>query len=71
VAKARKEVLALAGHEVAISNPEKIYFPKAGISKLEVVQYYLSVEEAVLRAVARRPMILKRYVNGAEGEPFY
>jgi DNA ligase D-like protein (predicted polymerase) len=71
VAKARKEVLELAGHEVAISNPEKIYFPKAGITKLEVVQYYLAVEEAVLRAVARRPMILKRYVNGAESEPFY
>jgi DNA ligase D-like protein (predicted polymerase) len=71
VAKARKEVLELAGHEVAISNPEKIYFPKVGITKLEVVRYYLAVEEAVLRAVARRPMILKRYVNGAEGEPFY
>jgi len=71
VAKARKEVLDVAGHEVAVSNPEKVYFPKAGITKLEVVQYYLAVEEAVLRAVARRPMILKRYVNGAEGEPFY
>ena len=71
MAKARKEVLDVAGHEVAVSNPEKVYFPKAGITKLEVVQYYLAVEEAVLRAVARRPMILKRYVNGAEGEPFY
>jgi DNA ligase D-like protein (predicted polymerase) len=71
VAKARKETIEVAGHEVAVSNPEKIYFPKAGITKLEVVRYYLTVEQAVLRAVARRPMILKRYVNGAEGEPFY
>jgi len=71
MAKATKQVFSLGGHEVAVSNPEKIYFPKAGITKLELVQYYLAVEEAVLRAVARRPMILKRYVNGAEGEPFY
>jgi len=71
VAKARKEVLRVAGHEVAVSNPDKLYFPKAGITKLEVVQYYLAVAEPVLRAVARRPMILKRYVDGAEGEPFY
>ncbi|HSN27052.1 MAG TPA: non-homologous end-joining DNA ligase, partial [Kofleriaceae bacterium] len=71
MAKAKKQIFALGGHEVALSNPEKIYFPKAGITKLELVEYYLAVEPCVLRAVARRPMILKRYVNGAEGEPFY
>ena len=54
-----------------MSNPEKIYFPKAGITKLELVQYYLAVAEGALRGVARRPMILKRYVNGVEAEPFY
>src|SRR5579864_6600173 len=71
MAKAKQERLIVAGHEVSVSNPDKLYFPKAGITKLELVQYYLAVQDGVLRALARRPMILKRYVNGAEGEPFY
>ena len=68
---AKKTVLEVGPFEVTVSNPEKIYFAKAAITKLEVVQYYLAVQEGVLRALARRPMILKRYVNGAEAEPFY
>jgi len=71
MAKATHQLFELGGHEVKLSNPEKVYFPKAGITKLDLVEYYLSVESGVLRALARRPMILKRYVNGAEGEPFY
>jgi DNA ligase D-like protein (predicted polymerase) len=71
VAKAKQEILSLDGHDVAVSNPEKIYFPRAGITKLELVQYYLAVAEGALRGVARRPQILKRFVNGAEAEPFY
>jgi bifunctional non-homologous end joining protein LigD len=71
MAKAEKEILEFDGAEVTLSNPSKIYFPKAGITKKELVEYYLAVLPGVLRALARRPMILKRYVNGAEGEPFY
>jgi DNA ligase D-like protein (predicted polymerase) len=71
VAKARQQILQLAGREVAVSNPEKVYFPRAGITKLELVQYYLAVADGALRGVARRPQILKRFVDGAEGEPFY
>jgi DNA ligase D-like protein (predicted polymerase) len=71
VAKTEKMVLELAGREVQISNPGKVYFPQAGITKLELVQYYLSVAEGAIRGVARRPMILKRYVNGIDAEPFY
>jgi len=71
VAKPEQELLELDGHEVPVTNPRKIYFPRAGITKLELVQYYLSVAEGALRGVARRPMILKRYVNGVEAEPFY
>jgi DNA ligase D len=67
----KKITLEVAGHEVAVTNPDKLYFANAGITKLELVEYYLSVQEGVLRALARRPMILKRYVDGAEGEPFY
>ncbi|HEU4731107.1 MAG TPA: DNA primase small subunit domain-containing protein [Kofleriaceae bacterium] len=71
MAKVRQEIVFLAGHEVAISNPDKVYFPRAGITKLELVQYYLSVADGALRGVARRPQIMKRFVDGAEGEPFY
>jgi DNA ligase D-like protein (predicted polymerase) len=71
MAKADQTVLELAGRRVPISNPGKIYFPGPGITKLQLVQYYLAVAEGALRGVARRPMLLKRYVNGIEGEPFY
>ncbi len=71
MAKTEHQVFELGGHEVRLSNPDKVYFPKAGITKRDLVEYYLAVESGVLRALARRPMILKRYVNGAEGEPFY
>src|SRR5512134_4022765 len=71
MAKAEKEILEFGDIEVTLSNTNKIYFSKAGITKQQVVDYYLKVQDGVLRALARRPMILKRYVNGAEGEPFY
>ncbi len=71
MAKAKQELLELAGFEVGVSNPDKVYFPQAGITKLELVRYYLAVADGALRGIARRPMILKRYVNGAAGEPFY
>ena len=67
----RKEILQVAGHEVAVSNPGKIYFPRSGHTKLDVVRYYLNVADGALRGVAGRPMVLKRYVNGAEGEAFF
>jgi DNA ligase D len=64
-------VLELDGIEVTISNPDKIYFPRLGKTKLDLVHYYLSVAEAALRGVYDRPMNLKRFPNGAEGEAFY
>jgi len=67
----KKEILELAGHEVAISNPSKVYFPRAGVTKLEMVQYYLAVAPGALGGVRDRPMALKRFVNGAEAEPFF
>jgi DNA ligase D-like protein (predicted polymerase) len=71
MAKAASETLTLDGHAVTITNPSKVYFPEAGITKLELVRYYLAVAPAALRGVTRRPMVLKRYVNGAAGEPFF
>jgi bifunctional non-homologous end joining protein LigD len=67
----QKMILELADHEVAISNPNKVYFPRAGVTKLDMVRYYLAVAPGALGGVARRPMALKRFVNGAEGEPFF
>lgn len=59
------------GREVAVTNPEKVFFPAKGYTKLDLVRYYESVVEAALRGVMRRPMVLKRFVDGAEGEPFF
>jgi len=56
---------------VRVSNPDKVYFPAMGITKREVVDYYLSVAEPLLRAIGDRPTTLKRFVDGVEGEPFY
>jgi DNA ligase D len=56
---------------VRVSNPDKVYFPARGITKREVVEYYLAVAEPLLGAVGDRPTTLKRFVDGVEGEPFY
>ena len=71
MAKTPQTVLLAAGREVVISNPDKLYFPRAGHTKLDLARYYLAVAEAALRGVAGRPIVLKRYVDGAEGEPFF
>ena len=68
---AKKELLSVAGREVPISNPDKVFFPELGITKLELVNYYLAVAEGALRGVRGRPMALKRFVDGASGEPFF
>ncbi len=71
MAARKSEILQIAGREVAVSNPDKLFFPAAGVTKLELVRYYLAVAEGALRGVRDRPMALKRYVDGAEGEFFY
>jgi len=60
----------VAGRTVPVSNPDKVYFPRTGHTKLDVIRYYLTVAEGALRGVAGRPMILKRFVHGA-GEPAF
>jgi bifunctional non-homologous end joining protein LigD len=64
-------VLDLDGVEVKLSNPEKIFFPRLGKTKLDVVNYYLQVAAGALLGVRDRPMNLKRFPSGAESEPFY
>jgi DNA ligase D len=63
--------LEVAGHEVRVSNPSKVYFPEAGYTKLDLVEYYLAVADAALIHLRERPTVLKRYVDGAAGEPFF
>jgi DNA ligase D-like protein (predicted polymerase) len=65
------EVLDLAGREVTVTNPGKVFFPSLGLTKLDLVRYYLAVAGGALRGVRGRPMALKRFVNGAEGEYFF
>ena len=69
--KARQVVLELAGREVVITNPDKPFFPQAGHTKLHLVRYCAAVAEGALRGIAGRPIVLKRYVDGAAGEPFF
>jgi DNA ligase D len=69
--KAPHEIVAVAGHEVTISNPRKLLFPQAGFTKLDLVHYYLAVAAGALRGSGGRPNMLVRYPNGIESEFFY
>ena len=69
--KGERVTLEVAGREVTVTNPGKVYFPEAGITKLEVVRYYLAVAEGALRGAGGRPNVLVRYPNGIHGESFY
>jgi DNA ligase D-like protein (predicted polymerase) len=66
------EVLVVDGHEVRVTHPGKPYFTRqAQLSKLDLVRYYLAVAPGALAGIRDRPIVLKRFVDGAEGEPFY
>ncbi len=70
--KAAAEILTIDGRDVRISNPDKLYFSRGvRLSKLDVVRYYLSVASGAVAGVGDRPSMLKRFVDGAEREPFY
>ena len=68
---ARKEILDIGGREVAVSNPDKVYFPVPGYTKLDVVRYFVAVADGALQGVGGRPMALKRFVDGIDKEPFF
>jgi bifunctional non-homologous end joining protein LigD len=65
------ETLILAGREVAISNPDKLLFPKPKHTKLDLARYYVAVAEGALRGAGGRPNMLVRYPDGIEGDHFY
>src|SRR5881396_1951462 len=62
---------SIDGHEVTVSNPTKVLFPKPKYTKLDLVRYYLAVAEGALRGAGGRPNVLVRYPNGITGEFFY
>ncbi|NUP09057.1 MAG: DNA polymerase domain-containing protein [Polyangiaceae bacterium] len=64
-------VLEVAGREVRVTNPSKLYFSEAQVTKLDIVRYFLDVAEGAVQGIADRPVVLKRFVDGAESEPFY
>jgi bifunctional non-homologous end joining protein LigD len=69
--RSRDAVLEVAGRQVTITNPDKVFFHRAGYTKLDLVRYYVAVADGAVRGVDGRPMVLKRFVNGAEGEVFF
>jgi DNA ligase D len=70
-AESTSVVVEVGGHQVSVSHPEKIVFPRLGKTKLDLVNYYLRVAEGALRGIRDRPMNLKRWPEGAEGQPFF
>ncbi|MGB6610907.1 MAG: non-homologous end-joining DNA ligase [Acidobacteriaceae bacterium] len=70
--KGAVEQLTIEGREVRITHPEKLYFSReTKLTKLDLVRYYLAVAPGALDGIRDRPLVLKRFVNGAEGEAFY
>src|SRR5262245_29827697 len=66
------EVLTIEGHEVRITHPDKPYFSiQTKLSKLDLVRYYLAVAPGAINGIRNRPIVLKRFVDGAEGQAFY
>ncbi len=63
--------LEVDGRPVRLSNPDKVFFPARGETKLDLARYYLAVAEGALLGVYERPTVLKRYPDGATGEPFF
>jgi len=66
------EILSIEGREVRVTHPDKLYFSRlTKLTKLDIVRYYLAVSPGALAGIRDRPLVLKRFVNGAEEEPFY
>lgn len=70
--KEATELLSIEGREVSVTHPDKLFFSRqTRLSKLDIVRYYLAVGPGALAPIRNRPLVLKRYVDGAEGEAFY
>ena len=63
--------LDVGGRQVDVTHPDKVVFPELGVTKLDLIRYYLAVADGALRGVADRPMILKRFVKGISAEAIF
>jgi bifunctional non-homologous end joining protein LigD len=70
-AKGKHVVVQVCDREVRVSNPDKPFFPDAGLTKMDLVNYYLECAHAVVRHLRERPTVMKRWVDGVAGEPFF
>ena len=71
VSPRKEEFLDIGGRGVRVSSPDKVVFPEPGITKLEIVEYYVAVADGALRGAGGRPMVLKRFPKGIDQEPFF
>ncbi|CAH0224991.1 non-homologous end-joining DNA ligase [Microbacterium sp. Bi128] len=70
-AKTPPVTLDVDGHDVVVTSPDRVVFPGPGVTKLDLVRYYLTVADGALRGAAGRPMVLKRFARGLDKEPFF
>ncbi|MCW2163626.1 bifunctional non-homologous end joining protein LigD [Microbacterium hydrothermale] len=70
-AKTPPEILDVDSHEVRVTSPDRVVFPEPGLTKLDLVRYYLAVADGALRGAGGRPMVLKRFSKGLDQEPFF
>jgi bifunctional non-homologous end joining protein LigD len=64
-------LIECCGQELRLSNPEKVFFPERGLTKRDLADYYVECQDAVIAHLRERPCVMKRWVNGVEGEPFF
>jgi bifunctional non-homologous end joining protein LigD len=69
--KAEHAIVEVCGREVRVSNPGKLFFPERKLTKMDLLDYYLACEQEVVRHLRDRPTVMKRWVNGVEGDPFF
>jgi DNA ligase D len=69
--KGEHAVVEVCGRELRVSNPGKPFFPQVGLTKMDLVNYYIDCEDAVVRHLRERPTVMKRWVDGVEGKPFF
>src|SRR5581483_9197320 len=64
-------VVEVAGREITVTSPDKVFFAERGETKLDLVRYYLAVAEPFMRAAGGRPTLMQRFPHGAEGSSFF
>jgi bifunctional non-homologous end joining protein LigD len=69
--KKEHAIVEVCGQELRVSSPSKVFFPQRGLTKLDLVNYYVECEQAVVRHLRERPTVMKRWVDGVEGKPFF